>query len=251
MDFSSILRTSFTKSDLDSCYDFVVKLSAHEPPIQRAIAQMNIEKIPGPYRFKRIAKAILDCMGEEKPYHIKPNTQTIQCKILETIVLQLCLSKPIYAARSITEAQFAEKYGISDCFEETLFRNALVVASFLIPPKNNKERIIDLVTRVVHGIDKDGEAIKFVNGSGRTPQTSVLYEIFETENGLQVERRNFSPCNEDVTRVQKRKISACNEDATSVQKSNEDATESDQKRGKGRPSGSKNLYNPANEFKAP
>jgi hypothetical protein len=59
------------------------------------------------------------------------------------------------------------------------YRNVMKVAQILIPPKNHKNHLLDLTTRIVEGKNQ-----KYITGSGQTVATARRVLIYETEGNI-------------------------------------------------------------------
>ncbi len=64
------------------------------------------------------------------------------------------------------------------------FCNCVRFVQCLIPPKNNKEHILDLVSRLTEGF-----SVRRVTGTGMTKETARRYEIIHVEGHLKREER--------------------------------------------------------------
>jgi hypothetical protein len=240
--FSEILNRCFPEDELDKIPNFVSKILAKEHEIVATISRVDIKAVFGPDKMKQLTKGVLDCIGVKEKFNVKPYTGTTEFRILETIVLSVFLRTFWYVLKSISKSEFEEKYtklltmyASEKCDErrdfETLFhfRNVLCVATMLIPPKNNKDRLIALTTRIIEGLGADGKPIRYVNGSGKKKGTIIRHEIFELEM-----ISNFESKNEGIYDVKLSVLSSFKRKFDVVD------PEPPIKRGKGRPPGSKN-----------
>ena len=106
---------------------------------------------------------------------------------IESLILFLFMQSKHGENIIFDEQQFEEKYpqfcGSDIYLEEKKklfeFCNCVRFLLFLIPAKNNKEHILDLVTRVV-----EGYSVRYITGTGMTKETRRRYEIIHIEGNL-------------------------------------------------------------------
>jgi len=238
---NEFLRGCIPADELDAC-ELFGKIIAKEPQIVAFISRVQIKAIDAQDKMKELMKGILIYVGETVKYNVKPYTSTVEFKIMETIVLNVFLHTAWYDLKSISLPEFLQKYPklaalqSSEKIEERRefetiykFRNVLCVATMLVPPKNNKERLISLTTRIVEGLGADGQPIRYVNGSGKTKGTKIRHDVFEQEMVSNFESRNEGvyDARQSVLKDLKRKYEISDPEPPA-------------KRGKGRPQGSKN-----------
>jgi hypothetical protein len=200
--FNSFLSKCFSDGELSKCTSLVSGLCENERVIVEAISSVDIKTVFGRDKMKLIKKMVLDGIGVKEKFNIRPNKRTIQFEVLDVIVLSIVLLTNCYISESISVSEFQEKYPKLITSEEfgTLyhFRNVLAVALKLIPGKDNKGRLVDLVTRITEGLQPDGEPFKYINGRGRTEETKSRYKICESEDpSCVVDRSKRKRCPED------------------------------------------------------
>ncbi len=113
---------------------------------------------------------------------------------------QFLLKYPEFTRPEISADERAKLYEFSNCVN---------IVQRLIPAKNNKEHILDLVSRLTEGF-----AVRRVTGTGMTVETRNRYEIIHREGGLtpqlRPERRidrTLHPAEEVVKRKRGRPLS--------------------------------------------
>jgi hypothetical protein len=74
------------------------------------------------------------------------------------------------------------------------FCNCTRVIQCLIPPHNNKEHILDLVSRLT-----EGYSVRYVTGTGMTEETARRYEIIHIEGDLRIRHRSFNKKQTDAS----------------------------------------------------
>jgi hypothetical protein len=92
------------------------------------------------------------------------------CKPLHMTMDEFAVKYPTFFAPEISEEERNRLYEFCNCVR---------VIQCLIPAKNNKEHILDLVSRLTEGF-----AVRRVTGTGMTVETRNRYDIIHKEGGL-------------------------------------------------------------------
>ena len=107
--------------------------------------------------------------------------------VFEAVIVYAFMKSPYGEKVTLTMEEFESKY--ADICDEKLvtdeknnlldFCNCTRFVQQLIPPKNNKEHILDLVSRLT-----EGYSVRRVTGTGMTKETRNRYEIVRREGNL-------------------------------------------------------------------
>ncbi len=150
--------------------------------------------------MRNILKALAPAVGVALT---KINRKQEQLLSMEAIIVFAYMKSHHARGLHIDYTDFLAKYPHFDAPDIALeekralheFCNCTRIVQCLIPPHNNKEHILDLVTRLV-----EGYSVRRVTGTGMTAETRRRYEILHREGNIipkEREKRKKTPAQPD------------------------------------------------------
>ena len=180
--FCSILTTfSFDFSTLNTKTDFESVIRDSLPVIYQEISSQPYEHAD----ISKLGRITVSVINEDVGFLSQKDETRLCFEVAFILMFQFVHRERIMTELNIDMNELLEKYPEFIPLDEDekksllLYRNVMKVAMHIIPAKNHKNHLLEIVTRMTEGRD-----MKYVTGSGQTAATTRRVQIYEIEGGI-------------------------------------------------------------------